>query len=71
MIFLEPGCISVFRDELLNFFPRDPLARRLSQQCFLLSEFLLKNNLLPPPWRLTDCRALVLQTPVTQIRARR
>ncbi len=37
---LEPSCVAVFRDELLNFFPNDENARRLSKQVFLLSEFL-------------------------------
>jgi FAD/FMN-containing dehydrogenase/Fe-S oxidoreductase len=37
---LEPSCIAVFRDELINLFPHDEDARRLSQQAFLLSEFL-------------------------------
>jgi FAD/FMN-containing dehydrogenase/Fe-S oxidoreductase len=37
---LEPSCISVFRDELLNLFPRDERAQKLSRQTFLLSEFL-------------------------------
>lgn len=36
---LEPSCTGVFRDELLNFFPDDPLAQRLSAQTRLLSEF--------------------------------
>ncbi len=40
VIGLEPSCVSVFRDELLNFFPADPLARKLSQQTLFLSEFL-------------------------------
>jgi FAD/FMN-containing dehydrogenase/Fe-S oxidoreductase len=40
VIGLEPSCVSVFRDELLNFFPADPLARQLSQQTLFLSEFL-------------------------------
>jgi FAD/FMN-containing dehydrogenase/Fe-S oxidoreductase len=40
MVVLEPSCASVFRDELLNFFPHDPDALRLSSQTFLLSEFL-------------------------------
>ncbi len=39
---LEPSCISVFRDELLNLFPENEVAKRLSQQSFLLSEFLEK-----------------------------
>jgi Fe-S oxidoreductase len=37
---LEPSCVAVFRDELLNLFPNDEHARRLSKQTFLLSEFL-------------------------------
>lgn len=37
---LEPSCVSVFRDELVNLFPQDVDARRLSRQTFLLSEFL-------------------------------
>jgi len=40
VIGLEPSCVSVFRDELLNFFPDDPDARRLSENTFLLTEFL-------------------------------
>jgi FAD/FMN-containing dehydrogenase/Fe-S oxidoreductase len=39
---LEPSCIAVFRDELLNFFPHDERAQKLSRQTFLLSEFLEK-----------------------------
>jgi FAD/FMN-containing dehydrogenase/Fe-S oxidoreductase len=41
-VFLEPSCASVFRDELLNFFPADPRAKRLSDQTLLLSEFLVR-----------------------------
>lgn len=41
MVFLEPSCASVFRDELRNFFPADPRAQRLREQSFLLSEFLV------------------------------
>jgi len=37
---LEPSCVAVFRDELLNLFPHDERARALSRQTFLLSEFL-------------------------------
>jgi FAD/FMN-containing dehydrogenase/Fe-S oxidoreductase len=40
IVVLEPSCAAVFRDELLNLFPKDDRARRLSQQTFLLSEFL-------------------------------
>ena len=42
LVGLEPSCVAVFRDELLNLFPNDENARRLSKQTFLLSEFLLK-----------------------------
>jgi FAD/FMN-containing dehydrogenase/Fe-S oxidoreductase len=42
VIVLEPSCASVFRDELPNLFPDDPLATKLTQQTFLLSEFLQK-----------------------------
>jgi len=37
---LEPSCVTVFRDELVNLFPHDERAQALSRQTFLLSEFL-------------------------------
>jgi Fe-S oxidoreductase len=37
---LEPSCVAVFRDELINLFPHDARAQALSRQTFLLSEFL-------------------------------
>jgi FAD/FMN-containing dehydrogenase/Fe-S oxidoreductase len=40
IVVLEPSCAAVFRDELLSLFPKDDRARALSQQTFLLSEFL-------------------------------
>jgi FAD/FMN-containing dehydrogenase/Fe-S oxidoreductase len=47
---LEPSCITVFRDELCNLFPRDERAHRLSRQTFLLSEFLENyRDLIPLP----------------------
>jgi len=42
IVVLEPSCAAVFRDELLNLFPKDERAQRLSRQTFLLSEFLEK-----------------------------
>jgi Fe-S oxidoreductase len=39
---LEPSCISVFRDELLQFFPEDALAQKLAKNSFLFPEFLNK-----------------------------
>jgi len=40
MVVLEPSCASVFRDELNELWPDDPLAKKLVSQTFLLSEFL-------------------------------
>ena len=40
IVVLEPSCASVFRDELKNLFPDDPLADKLKSQTLLLSEFL-------------------------------
>lgn len=40
---LEPSCISVFREELPQFFPDDPDATRLRQGSHLLSSFLLRH----------------------------
>jgi FAD/FMN-containing dehydrogenase/Fe-S oxidoreductase len=42
IVVLEPSCASVFRDELPNLLPNDPRAQKLSDQTFLLSEFLVK-----------------------------
>ena len=42
VVVLEPSCAAVFRDELLNLFPDNERARKLSHQTFLLSEFLEK-----------------------------
>jgi FAD/FMN-containing dehydrogenase/Fe-S oxidoreductase len=40
LIFLEPSCASVFKDELLEFFPKNERARRLSEQTWLLADWL-------------------------------
>ncbi len=42
IIGLEPSCVSVFRDELVNLFPHDEDAKRLQKQTFMLSEFLIE-----------------------------
>ncbi|PYL09097.1 MAG: FAD-binding oxidoreductase [Verrucomicrobia bacterium] len=42
MVGLEPSCIAVFRDELLEMFAQNENAIRLSQQTFTLAEFLQK-----------------------------
>ncbi|HVW96164.1 MAG TPA: FAD-binding and (Fe-S)-binding domain-containing protein [Mucilaginibacter sp.] len=39
---LEPSCVAVFRDELVNLFPDNEDAKRLQQQVFTLAEFLEK-----------------------------
>jgi FAD/FMN-containing dehydrogenase/Fe-S oxidoreductase len=39
---LEPACVAVFRDELMNLFPGDEVAKRLNRQTYFFSEFLLK-----------------------------
>ncbi len=44
MIGLEPSCLAVFRDEMINLFPNDWNARRLYPKCFTLSQFLEKEN---------------------------
>jgi FAD/FMN-containing dehydrogenase/Fe-S oxidoreductase len=43
---LEPSCVAVFRDELINLFPHDARAQALSKRTFLLSEF-LENHVKP------------------------
>jgi Fe-S oxidoreductase len=40
MVGLEPSCVSVFRDELKNLFPKDEVACRLAEQTLTLSELL-------------------------------
>ena len=40
LVGLEPACLSAFRDELIEFFPEDALARKLSEQSLFFSEFL-------------------------------
>jgi FAD/FMN-containing dehydrogenase/Fe-S oxidoreductase len=39
-IFLEPSCASVFKDELPELFPADARAKRLSEQVWLLADWL-------------------------------
>ena len=48
MVGLEPSCVAVFRDELVNLFPNDEDARRLRGQTYILSEFLEKEGYEPP-----------------------
>jgi len=46
---MEPSCVAVFRDEMMNLFPMDEDAKRLSQNTFMLSEFLAEKA---PDFRL-------------------
>ncbi len=59
VVMLEPSCASVFRDELVNFFPNDERALRLSRQTVMLSQQLTRatNGWTPPP--LTGRRIVV------------
>ncbi|WP_448118792.1 FAD-binding and (Fe-S)-binding domain-containing protein [Pseudomonas serbica] len=45
---LEPGCLSVFKDELLKFFPHDPRALALAKKTMLLGDFLVSTGYEPP-----------------------
>jgi Fe-S oxidoreductase len=40
IVVLEPSCCAVFRDELLNLYPNNADAKRLSERAFTLAEFL-------------------------------
>jgi FAD/FMN-containing dehydrogenase/Fe-S oxidoreductase len=45
---LEPSCLAVFRDEMLDLRPYDEDAKRLHAQVFTLAEFLARNDYKPP-----------------------
>jgi Fe-S oxidoreductase len=45
---IEPSCVAVFKDELVNLWPNDEDARRLSRQAFHFSEFLDSVGWQPP-----------------------
>jgi len=49
---LEPGCMSVFKDELPKLFPDDPRARRLADSVWLLGDFLHQRGYTPPPMEI-------------------
>src|SRR5438105_15065820 len=48
LVGIEPSCLSVFRDEMVNLLPGDEDARRLRDQSFLLSEYLERLKWQPP-----------------------
>ncbi len=47
VVVLEPGCHSVFRDEMVKLLPDHPVAAKLAQQTFSLAELLEKRNWKP------------------------
>ena len=47
---LEPSCLAVFRDEMLDLRPHDQDAKRLHTQVFTLAEFLLRQDYKPPAY---------------------
>jgi hypothetical protein len=49
VVVLEPGCHSVFRDELLKLFPGDANAARLARQTVTLAEILQARQWKPQP----------------------
>jgi FAD/FMN-containing dehydrogenase/Fe-S oxidoreductase len=51
LVGLEPSCLTVFRDEMIDLMPHDEDAKRLNGQCFTLAEFLTKHNYQPPKLR--------------------
>ena len=50
VIGLEPSCLAVFKDELVNMLPHDEDAQRLCSQSFHFAEFLDKEGYEPPPF---------------------
>jgi FAD/FMN-containing dehydrogenase/Fe-S oxidoreductase len=59
VVMLEPSCASVFRDELVNLFPNDQRAIRLSQQTIMLSGALMQGSADWRPQRLSGSRFVV------------
>ncbi|MEO8203385.1 MAG: FAD-linked oxidase C-terminal domain-containing protein [Betaproteobacteria bacterium] len=56
---LEPSCVAVFRDEMVNLFPDDARAARLAKQTFTLAEYLERIEWQPPASATKGRRALV------------
>lgn len=59
VVMLEPSCASVFRDELVNFFPKNERAIRLSKQTIMLSEMLARKSALWQPPQMPGQRIVV------------
>ena len=45
---LEPSCVAAFRDELVNLYPNNEDAKRLAHSTFMLSEYLVRQQYVPP-----------------------
>jgi FAD/FMN-containing dehydrogenase/Fe-S oxidoreductase len=58
-IFLEPSCASVFKDELLEFFPKNDRAQRMSRQVWLLADWLAAKASDWVPGRLEGAHVMV------------
>jgi FAD/FMN-containing dehydrogenase/Fe-S oxidoreductase len=56
LVGLEPGCLSVFKDELLKQLPDHAQARRLAAQTFLFSDFVVRE---PFDWPKLDAQVVV------------
>ena len=56
LVGLEPGCLSVFKDELLKQLPDHAQAKRLSAQTFLFSDFVVRE---PFDWPRLDAEVVV------------
>jgi FAD/FMN-containing dehydrogenase/Fe-S oxidoreductase len=59
VVMLEPSCASVFKDELINFFPKDERALKLSKQTMMLSEILVRDTNGWEPPQIRDRRIVV------------
>jgi FAD/FMN-containing dehydrogenase/Fe-S oxidoreductase len=44
LVGLEPSCLAVFRDKMINLFPNDWNAKRLYRQSYTISEFIEKHG---------------------------
>lgn len=56
LVGLEPGCLSVFKDELLKQLPDVPEAKQLSTQTFLFADFIARLDF---PWPRLDLDVVV------------
>ncbi|RXH56507.1 FAD-binding and (Fe-S)-binding domain-containing protein [Granulicella sibirica] len=59
VVMLEPSCASVFQDELINFFPKDERAIRLSKQTVMLSQIVANSSSNWHPPQLSGRRIVV------------